>query len=358
MKTIGLVMIVKNEARSLGKCLSLAGGLVDGIYITDTGSADNTIETAQKYGAHISHFEWRDDFAAAKNYALEQSPCDWNLILDADEYLISGTRRELQAFVERGGRLGAVERHDSYREENGEISQSCTYTTRVIPRGTFLEGRVHEQVVSSLPVAAVPLVFEHDGYLQEGKGERNLRILLDELENAPEDSYLLYQTARTLWLMKAYARADRYFEQFYRLTPVSGTGYRMNGVVSYVYNLIELGKYDRGLEVIGKEKRRLEAYADFQFACGTFYTKAVLSDVGRYIAYLPEIEKSYRKCLGIGEVPGHECVRGNGSFKAAYNLGVWFEVNGKSQAAGTYYRQAAAWGYGPAKERLRSLFPK
>ena len=110
--------------------------------------------------------------------------------------------------------------------------------------------------------------------------------------------------------------------------------------------------------MIGKEKRRLEAYADFQFACGTFYTKAVLSDVGRYIAYLPEIEKSYRKCLGIGEVSGHECVRGNGSFKAAYNLGVWFEVNGKAQAASTYYRQAAAWGYRPAKERLRSLFPK
>lgn len=355
MKTIGLVMIVKNEGRCLGKCLSLAKGLVDGIYITDTGSEDDTVAVAREYGAHVSHFTWRDDFAAAKNFALEQSPCDWNLILDADEYLVSGTRRERQAFVEKGGCFGAIERHDSYREENGEISQSCTYTTRLIPRGTFLEGRVHEQVAGDLPVAAVPLVFDHDGYLQEGKGERNLGILLDELENDPEDSYLQYQAARTLWLMKEYARADAYFRQFYRLTPVSGTGYRMNGVVSYIYNMIGLREYDRGLEVIEKEKGRLGGYADFWFACGTFYTKAALSDVGRYIAYLPEIEHSYRRCLKIGEVPGHECVRGNGSFKAAYNLGVWFEVNGKAQAARTYYRRAAAWGYGPAKERLERL---
>lgn len=355
MKTIGLVMIVKNEGRSLEKCLSLAQKLVDGIYITDTGSKDNTIEIAQRYGADISRFTWRDDFAAAKNYALEQSPCDWNLILDADEYLLSGTREDIQRFVEKGGRLGAIERHDSYREESGEISQSHTFTTRLIPRGTFLKGRVHEQVASDLPVTAVPLVFEHDGYLREGKGERNLAILLDELKSAPEDGYLLYQAARTLWLMKEYLRADGYFQEFYRRTPVSGTGYRMGGVVSYIYNLLELGQYDRGLEVIEKEKKRLDGYADFWFACGTFYTKTVLSDVRRYIAYLPEIERSYRRCLKIGEVSGHECVRGNGSFKAAYNLGVWFEVNGKVQAARTYYRRAADWGYGPAAERLKGL---
>ena len=89
MTTIGLVMIVRNESRSLEKCLSLAEKLVDGIYITDTGSTDNTIKIAQKYNAHISEFEWCNDFSAARNFALEQSPCDWNLILDADEYLFS-----------------------------------------------------------------------------------------------------------------------------------------------------------------------------------------------------------------------------------------------------------------------------
>lgn len=355
MNTIGLVMIVKNESRSLEKCLSLAEKLVDGIYITDTGSTDHTIEIARKYNAQISEFEWCNDFSAARNYALEQSPCDWNLILDADEYLVSGTREDLQRFVDRGGCVGAIERHDSYREEDGTISQSCAFTTRLVPKGTFYQGKVHEQIISSLPIVPLPLVFDHDGYLQGGKGERNLEILLEELEQKPQDSYILYQISRTLWLMKDFARADGYFEEFYRLVPQSGTGYRTNGVVSYIYNLLELKKYERGFQLIAEEKERLAAYADYHFACGTFYTQAIFADIQRYIGYLPEIEQSYRRCLQIGEVPEHEGVLGNGSFKAAYNLGVWFEVNGKTKEALSYYQMAAEAGYPPARERIQKI---
>ncbi len=355
MNTIGLVMIVKNESRSLDKCLSLAEKLVDGIYITDTGSTDHTIEIARKYNAHISEFEWCNDFSAARNHALEQSPCDWNLILDADEYLVSGTRDDLQRFVETGGHVGAIERHDSYREANGEISQSCVFTTRLVPKGTFYQGKVHEQIVSSLPIAPLPLIFDHDGYLQGGKGERNLKILLEELEQKPQDPYILYQVSRTLWLMKDFERADGYFERFYQLVPESGTGYRTNGVITYIYNLLELKKYEKGFQLIAEEKERLGAYADYHFACGTFYTQGIFSDIQRYIGYLPEIEQSYRKCLRIGEVPEHEGVFGNGSFKAAYNLGVWFEVNGKTEEALDYYRMAAEEGYQPALERVQKI---
>ncbi len=193
MKTIGLVMIVRNEGRSLEKCLSLAEKLVDEIYITDTGSEDDTIEIARRHHAQISEFNWCNDFSAARNYALEQSDCDWNLILDADEYLVEGTKKDLLNFIESGDHAGAIERHDSYKESTGEISQSCVFTTRLVPRGTFYEGKVHEQIVTKLPIRPLPLIFEHDGYLQEGKGQRNLEILLEELEEKPEDPYTLYQ---------------------------------------------------------------------------------------------------------------------------------------------------------------------
>ncbi len=355
MKTIGLVMIVKNEGRSLRKCLSRAKKLADEIYITDTGSTDDTIEIAEEFHAHLSHFEWRSDFAAARNYALKQSSCDWNLVLDADEYLVSGKRKDLQRFADNGKCVGAIRRYDSYKEENGEISKSCTYTTRFIPKGTFYEGRVHEQVVSGLPTAPLPLVFEHDGYLQGGKGERNFEILLEELEENPKDPYTLYQVSRTLWLMKEYEKADTYFESFYRLVPETGTGYRTNGVISYLYNLLELKKYEDGFRLVEEEKKRLDDYADYHFACGTFYTKAIFSDVQKYAGYLPEIEKSYKRCLEIGEVPEHEGVKGNGSYKAAYNLGVWFEVNGKTEEALRYYRMAKNEGYQIAGDRIKAL---
>lgn len=355
MKTIGLVMIVKNEGRSLEKCLSHIRKLVDEIYITDTGSTDDTLDIAEKYQAHVSYFKWNNDFSAARNYALAQSACDWNLVLDADEYLVSGKRKDLQRFVEKGSSVGAIQRHDSYREANGEFSQSCAYITRLIPKDTWFEGRIHEQVVSPLPIAPIPLVFEHDGYLQAGKGDRNLEILLEELRETPEDSYVLYQTARTLWLMKDHARADGYFEEFYRLVPGSGTGYRTSGVISYIYNLLELKKFEKGFGIIENERDRLAPYADYHFACGTFYTQAIFSDVQRYVSYLPRIESSYMRCLEIGEVPEHEGVYGNGSFKAAYNLGVWYEVNGDVKKALNYYRRAQSKGYQPAKERIRKL---
>lgn len=355
MKTIGLVMIVKNESRSLRKCLSRAKKLADKIYITDTGSKDNTVKIAEEFGAHISTYEWKNDFAAARNYALEQSDCDWNLILDADEYLLSGKKADLKRFMEKGGCIGAIRRYDSYREENGEISQACAYPARFVPRGTKYEGRIHEQIVSDLPLAPLPLIFDHDGYLQGGKGKRNLEILLEVLEEDPKDSYILYQVSRTLWLMKEYVWAEEYFEKFYEEVPEIGTGYRTGGVISYIYNLLELKRYEEGFQVIENEKERLKDYADYHFACGTFFTQAIFSDVQRYVGYLPRIEEAYRRCLEIGEVPEHEGVRGNGSFRAAYNLGVWFEVNGKTQEALRYYKMARDKGYVPAGERMKEL---
>lgn len=355
MKTIGLVMIVKNEGRSLRKCLSRAKKLVDEIYITDTGSGDDTVKIAEEFGAHISTYEWKNDFAAARNYALEQSDCDWNLILDADEYLLSGKKRDLQQFIEKGKGIGAIRRYDSYREDSGEISQSSAYPVRFVPKGTRYEGRIHEQIVSEFPIIPLPLIFEHDGYLQGGKGERNLEILLEVLETDPKDSYILYQVSRTLWLMKDYERAEEYFERFYENVPNTGTGYRVSGIVSYIYNLLELKRYEEGFRLIEDEKERLKDYADYHFACGTFYTKAIFSNVEKYVSFLPRIEESYRKCLEIGEVPEHEGVRGNGSFKAAYNLGVWFEVNGKAQEAFRYYKMAKDNGYAPAGERIKGL---
>ena len=81
---INLVMIMKNEERSLERCLKQAGGIVDEIIIADTGSTDRSVEIAEKSGAKIWKYEWNDDFAAARNFALEHSDAEWNLILDAD----------------------------------------------------------------------------------------------------------------------------------------------------------------------------------------------------------------------------------------------------------------------------------
>ena len=77
MSTLAIVMIVKNEEESLARCLKQAAGLADKIYITDTGSTDRTREIAAAYGAVVTDYVWNQDFAAARNFALSQSDCDW-----------------------------------------------------------------------------------------------------------------------------------------------------------------------------------------------------------------------------------------------------------------------------------------
>ena len=60
--------------------------------VLDTGSSDATREIARAAGAEVHEFAWCDDFAAARNAALAHSDADWNLILDADEWLAGGMR--------------------------------------------------------------------------------------------------------------------------------------------------------------------------------------------------------------------------------------------------------------------------
>lgn len=359
MNTLALVMIVKNEARCLEKCLARLKDMVDEIYITDTGSTDSTVEIAQKFGAHISHYTWKNDFADARNYSLSQSPCDWNLVVDADEYLVEGTRKDLEAFLQCKDQIGAFQRNDTYVEyssdEGDELGVTYTYTARLLPRGIRFTGKIHEQADTSLPIRPIPLVFEHDGYLQGGKGERNLEILLKQYEESPHDPYVLFQLGQSYRILKNPVRAEEFYEKFYKEVPVKGAGYRPEGVVAYLYTLIENQNFDRGLEIIQNEGIHLENNADFHFVCGIFYMKAVRSDTRKYIALLPRIEQSYLRCLEIGEVPLQQGVAGCGSFKAAYNLGTWYEVSGNMELALRYYRDSAAQGYTPAVKRLHQL---
>ncbi len=85
--TIGLAMIVKNEAENLPRIFESIKDCFDEVYITDTGSTDNTVELAKSLGAKVSHFEWVNDFSAARNFNFEQIKTDYALWLDGDDVL-------------------------------------------------------------------------------------------------------------------------------------------------------------------------------------------------------------------------------------------------------------------------------
>ncbi len=95
MLTVGLSMIVKNEAQDIRPCLQSVAGLVSQIVVADTGSTDNTADIACEFGAAVVSVPWESHFAQARNAALQFMQTDWVLVLDADEELDGEARNQV-----------------------------------------------------------------------------------------------------------------------------------------------------------------------------------------------------------------------------------------------------------------------
>ncbi len=220
MYKISLSMIVKNEEKFLEGCLLSVKDVVDEIILVDTGSTDNTIEIAKKYGAKIFHFDWVNDFSAARNYALKNSSGKWILYLDADERLSPDSINYIK----------------NLKNEVPDKAYECTITniervngrpstmlyTRVFPNKPMIkfEGKIHEQIENSLIKNKIQVVKSgiriiHHGYdLNEDakvkKAERNLKILQAEFNSNPS-SYYAYQLGQTYGILNLPDEAVKYF---------------------------------------------------------------------------------------------------------------------------------------------------
>lgn len=195
MSMISLVMIVKNEENHVRKCLLSVKESVDELIVVDTGSTDQTKQIAVECGAKVYDFAWTDSFAEARNFALEQASGDWMLVLDADEYLETGSAELIKEFVAGPLAIGRVNIISKYLD-NGEVRYASSPISRLFPKGVTYKGDIHEQVVSDLPHRLTPITVHHDGYYQTNKTERNIPLLQKGLQKDQNNPYLLMQLAR------------------------------------------------------------------------------------------------------------------------------------------------------------------
>ncbi|MBK9305131.1 MAG: glycosyltransferase [bacterium] len=82
---LSLCLIVRDEEAMLPGLLASVAGLWDECVAVDSGSRDATVPLLEAAGARVVPFVWCDDFAAARNAALDAATGDWILALDADE---------------------------------------------------------------------------------------------------------------------------------------------------------------------------------------------------------------------------------------------------------------------------------
>jgi GT2 family glycosyltransferase len=203
---VSLTMIVRNEEANLPACLASAQGIFDEMVIVDTGSTDRTREIARSFDARVFDFVWVEDFAAARNAALARATGDYAFWLDADDVLDPPQRDRLRTVLDGLGRSGEaayVVRCACDPDPQGGGGETVVDHIRLFPireevRWTY---RVHEQILPGLRAAGVPVrwtdvLVRHTGYtdsdLRRRKLGRDEAILLGDLEERPDDPFVLF----------------------------------------------------------------------------------------------------------------------------------------------------------------------
>ena len=282
---ISACYIVRDDAVHLKKSIESLSDAVDELIVVDTGSRDDTVGAAKACGAIVHEVTWADDFAAPRNAALSHATGDWIVFIDADEYFSDETKGNLRTAITTADAEGTevllIPWHN-IDEVTGEVLLD-SYAPRIFRRraGRRYVGRIHEELRDpdgTVPkvnaVAPALLTLVHTGYsavLTGEKGERNLRILLSELDTTAEPERIWGYLAETYDNL-----GDAYHAEQYARKDVS-LGRRGIVYASRCWRIL--------LRIYGAQPERRDAYLDIA-------EKAVQA-----FPELPEMHAEYAEAL-------------------------------------------------------------
>ncbi len=209
---ISQCLIVKNEEKNIGHCLSHLKDIVDEQIVVDTGSTDRTVEIAKEMGAKVFHFEWINDFSAARNYALSKSKGDWIIFLDADEHFTEESTSYIRPAIIECVKLKDIDGIICELINMDKSSKTISVVKNISPRifkkikSVKYVNKIHEILYNekrpeyNYALLSVDcgdkLKIIHTGYdkdVMKKKSERYIDMLKSELDKNPDDShYNLY----------------------------------------------------------------------------------------------------------------------------------------------------------------------
>jgi tetratricopeptide (TPR) repeat protein len=187
--TVGLVMIVKNEEKTLPRLADSLKWQIDHWTILDTGSTDNTMAVARDVFINVPgevHQAEFEGFGPSRNKAMElaEPHTDWLLSLDADQTL--------------GGTIETVETADwvEIEERAGDLRFWIPRMFRS-GRGFHWTGMTHEYLSSPLAGMAARsesfwVVHHTDGGTRGEKFPRDLALLQQEWKDEPNSRTAFY----------------------------------------------------------------------------------------------------------------------------------------------------------------------
>lgn len=223
MLRLSICMIVKNEEVMIGKCLESVKE-ADEIVILDTGSTDKSGEIIMNFPYPVSTdvnyvvdaYKWNDNFAEARNKALEYCTGDYVLTIDADEALELGGIGKIRDFI-NATNDDAVRGHMVI---NVDVVGSDGKSKHLSPRiywkcpDVFWKGAIHNYL-SKVATVHLPVVITY-GYspAHQKDPDRALNILLKEVARDPGSARELFYLAREYVYRKDYITALYWYDLY------------------------------------------------------------------------------------------------------------------------------------------------
>lgn len=206
---VTISMLVSNRIDTVEKCFESFRPLLEQIpsefIAVDTvgdEKSDGSIDVARKYADKIVHFEWCDDFAAARNAGLKEARGKWLIYLDDDEWFDDAgplidffSKPEL---YENYDRVSMMEHSYTSAPQIEYGSSSFSRITVLTPEAKFVNP-VHELlkgVVYRNEYNIKETFVHHVGYigkLSDKKIDRNRKIMDAELKKHPDNLHLWLQ---------------------------------------------------------------------------------------------------------------------------------------------------------------------
>lgn len=220
---LSIGMIVKNEEKYLDRCLAAIKPILDRLdselIIADTGSTDSTVEIAKKYTDNVFHFEWINDFAAARNSTLDRAKGEWYMFLDADE-IFKSCDNIIHFF--KSGEYKKFKTARYYVRNYDSLSMNH-YSDVLVPRlikkgGIRFQYPIHEcferfeQPTKVLSDIADHFGYVDDGDLQEKKYIRNTTLLEERLKHEANPPTILYLQLYQSYNMHNEEMAEHYMQ--------------------------------------------------------------------------------------------------------------------------------------------------
>lgn len=353
MSDFTFCIIVKNEENKIARCLAPLAPTGMEVIVLDTGSTDNTVSIAENYTSKIFHFDWINDFSAARNYAMTKASHDHILFLDADEYVeeidIPAIKKLLREYPDA---IGQIRRRNACFASDG-ISERITIdpVERLFDRRLYhYTGTIHEQIThrqgKMLYVYQIPLTVYHDGYLgtpeeRRRKAERNNALLFEELKRSPEDPYLYYQIGQSFGLCGDAEQEYEYYHKGCSLPLDISLSYVRIMLVSYGYSMLHTHREAQAMQLTTYYDQ-LSSYADYVCLLGCIYLDN---------HELLKAIRAFRHALTLTEYH----IEGSNNATPWHNLGCIYEALGNEEDALLCYEHAMTYHSPVTKERYDAL---